>query len=195
VGFTGRKADDAVRQVGFTEERTVWRAQIDAELRRYFRQLAQPVVSSSPLPPLRVTGLLYLMLDRIGSFLKPLYEVPNNRQSNAAQRAIRFIELHAWQGIGVADIALHMDMERTYFATFFKRMTGSTPTRFLQAYRMARAERLLAETDSSVKEIAASVGYTDYFVFEKRFKMMHASTPSEFRERNSFPAVKVIPFP
>jgi AraC family transcriptional regulator, arabinose operon regulatory protein len=187
VGFAGRYADHLARQAGFSEEKTVWRAEADAPLRRYFRQLAGLAPSASPLPSPRATGILYLLLDRVGSFMKPVREAPNGILSSAVKRAFLFVEQHFDKGIGVSDIARCIGMERTYFSDLFKRAAGITPSRYLQAYRIARAERLLAESDLSVKEIAASVGYRDYFVFTKCFKKTHFCTPREYRAMKSVP--------
>jgi AraC-like DNA-binding protein len=181
VGFTGRRAAAAVRQAGFSEARTVWHAAPDAALRKLFRQLAQLVPSSPSATSLRQTGLLYLLLDRIGALMRPEPETSERGHTGAIARAFRFIELHYGQDIDVSDIARHAGLERTYFSAFFKRETGRTPAGYLQAYRMARAEHLLTEDGLSVKEIAFSVGYGDYFVFAKRFKKTHSCTPSEFR--------------
>jgi AraC-like DNA-binding protein len=182
VGFAGTQADAVVRGLGFTEERTVWHARPDEALRRYFRQLTRSA-SADASPSLHLTGLLYLLLDRIGRFLGPPVEGAERGRAAAIARAFRFVELHYGHDIGVSDMARHAGLERTYFSAYFKKETGETPAAYLLAYRMARAENLLAEAELSVKEIASTVGYPDYFVFAKRFKKRHGCTPSSYRAR------------
>jgi AraC-like DNA-binding protein len=187
AGFAGRYADHLARQAGFTEELTLWRAAPDAALRGFFRQLTGLAPSATPLPALHATGVLYLLLDRIAQLMRPAPEVPNGITTSAVKKALRYVELHFEKGIGVSDIVRHVGMERTYFSMLFKRSAGITPSRYLQAYRIARAERLLTESDLSVKEIAAAVGYQDYFVFTKCFKKLRARTPSEYRALKTAP--------
>jgi AraC family transcriptional regulator of arabinose operon len=182
VGFAGTQADATVRRLGFTEERTVWHARPDETLRRYFRQLARSA-SADASPSLHLTGLLYLLLDRIGPLMGPPVEGGDRGRAGAIARVFRFVELHYGHDIGVSDMARHAGLERTYFSAFFRRETGSTPAAYLLACRMSRAENLLAESELSVKEIAFSVGYQDYFVFAKRFRKTHGCTPSDYRAR------------
>jgi AraC-like DNA-binding protein len=190
VGFAGRQADAAVRAMGFTEERTVWRARPDAALRQCFRRLRREAEESGARQ-LRLDGLLCLLLDRIDELSGPATGAGRGRlpgaeeatPSGAVARAFRFVELHYGQDIGVSDMARHAGLERTYFSALFKRETGRPPAGYLLAYRMARAEDLLAEGRLSVKEIAFSVGYRDYAVFAKRFRKTHGCTPLGFRRR------------
>jgi AraC family transcriptional regulator, arabinose operon regulatory protein len=182
AGFAGTQADAIVRRLGFTEERTVWRAPPDPALRQRFRELARSAPAAAP-QSLRLTGLLYLLLDRVGALLGPAAGSSERGQTGVIARVFRFVELHHGHDIGVSDMARHAGLERTYFSAFFKRETGTSPAAYLMAFRMARAEHLLAETGLSVKEIAFSVGYQDYFVFAKRFKKTHGCTPSGYRER------------
>jgi AraC-like DNA-binding protein len=182
VGFGGTRADAVVRALGLTERHTVWHARPDAELQRCLRQLVR-LAPEAPARSLRLTGLLYMLLDRIGSRIVPSDGGGEREASGPIARAFRFVELHYGQRIGVPDMARHAGLERTYFSTVFRKSTGQTPAAYLLACRMAHAEDLLSGTDLSVKETAASVGYDDYFVFAKRFKKVHGCTPGAYRQR------------
>jgi AraC-like DNA-binding protein len=49
---------------------------------------------------------------------------------------------------------------------------------------MNHARELLNSTGSSVKEIAATMGYDDPFYFSRVFKSVHQVAPAEYRRRN-----------
>jgi hypothetical protein len=68
-----------------------------------------------------------------------------------------------------------------HFARLFKKITGSTPHAYLASLRIERARRLLAETDASINEIGASVGYATQSHFTKVFREATRMTPREFR--------------
>jgi AraC-like DNA-binding protein len=67
-----------------------------------------------------------------------------------------------------------------YFA-LFKRRTGRAPMDYFTRLRMAEARRLLDTTTSSVKEVAAVLGYDDPFYFSRVFKSVNQVAPSNYR--------------
>lgn len=72
-------------------------------------------------------------------------------------------------------------MSYSYFSRYFKNVTGESFKRYLCAVRVEKAERLLAETDRSVTEIALDVGFSSTSYFISCFRKYKKSTPSEFR--------------
>ena len=58
---------------------------------------------------------------------------------------------------------------------------GASPHAYLARLRVRRAQILLAETDLSVTEVAARVGYNNSSHFAKSFRQATALTPREFR--------------
>jgi transcriptional regulator GlxA family with amidase domain len=65
----------------------------------------------------------------------------------------------------------------------FKAERGQTPLSFLQAARVDRAKRLLEQTDMSIDEIAAYVGYNDVSAFRTLFHNLCGIPPGAFRKR------------
>jgi hypothetical protein len=63
----------------------------------------------------------------------------------------------------------------------FKLATGYTPNDFLIRIRIHRACELLRETDLSIKEISAALGYDDQFYFSRVFKSVSLVSPREYR--------------
>lgn len=69
----------------------------------------------------------------------------------------------------------------SHFYHLFKLATGCTPNDFFIRARLRRASELLQETDLSVKEVAAALGYDDPFYFSRMFKSVHGVSPKEYR--------------
>ena len=64
----------------------------------------------------------------------------------------------------------------------FKRDTGVPPSKYLRRLRFERARELLCQkADKSVKEIMASVGFSDESHFVRDFRKMYGESPRAYR--------------
>lgn len=68
-----------------------------------------------------------------------------------------------------------------HFHRVFHKVTESTPARFLAAWRMAEAKRLLAYTPESVTDICMRIGYSSLGTFTSQFTRMVGVSPGRFR--------------
>ncbi|MDB4957095.1 MAG: transcriptional regulator, AraC family [Myxococcales bacterium] len=64
----------------------------------------------------------------------------------------------------------------------FKRVFGRPPYAFLLAHRLERARDLLVESDQSIKEIAATIGYAHASHFSTAFRRHFGVTPWQQRQ-------------
>jgi transcriptional regulator GlxA family with amidase domain len=85
---------------------------------------------------------------------------------------------YSWSNPELANI---VSMSTESFIRLFKRWTGETPMRFVQQVRVREACRLLAETDSSIDEIASQTGFPDRFYFSRVFKRHTNHSPAAYR--------------
>lgn len=72
-------------------------------------------------------------------------------------------------------------MERTSLSRSFRRRTGVTLQRFIQAYRISKAMEFIAASDCSITEISLNLGFNSLSTFESTFKRFVGKTPSEYR--------------
>ncbi len=75
-------------------------------------------------------------------------------------------------GLGVAPAVLIRQFRRAY---------GLTPIEYRLKLRLAEAERLLAYSELSIKEIAALLGFSDQYYFSNCFRHHFRISPSSFR--------------
>jgi AraC-like DNA-binding protein len=78
-------------------------------------------------------------------------------------------------------LAREVNMSRSYMDRLFKEITGCTPNQYLIAYRVNQAKIKLVQTESSVLDIACSVGFGDLSHFYATFKRMTGMTPNQYR--------------
>lgn len=109
---------------------------------------------------------------------------PDGSLSNSAfLHMVRFVELHLSENCSLQLIAREMNMNANYLGQLFKRETGKTYSTYVTELRIERAKELLASGELSINEIAAALGFNDYFYFLKTFKRVSGCTPKQYRQR------------
>ena len=83
--------------------------------------------------------------------------------------------------LSVEDIASEMHLSRVQLYRKVKALTGNSPVDLMRRARLARAQKLLSETELSVSEIAYQVGFTSPSYFTKCFKDEFGKVPGESR--------------
>jgi AraC-like DNA-binding protein len=81
----------------------------------------------------------------------------------------------------VRSLAASAGLSRPVFARRFTTHVGTTPLGYLRDLRIDLASRLLRETDQPIASIAASVGYTSEFAFNRAFQRVRGTPPGRFR--------------
>lgn len=92
---------------------------------------------------------------------------------------------HRYQTIQFSDVAASWHVSSAYLSQQVKKATGLTCIQHLQKQRVAQAKRLLRETDLSVVEICAAVGYSNTGYFYRIFQQETGMPPLTYREVNS----------
>lgn len=72
-------------------------------------------------------------------------------------------------------------MSEPSFSKYFKKASGMTFSDLVRRLRIANACRLLAQTDSSIADISAAVGYRNLANFNRQFRSETGYTPSAYR--------------
>jgi len=97
------------------------------------------------------------------------------------QRALAYIEEKLAEAIRVRELADAVHMSPYHFARMFKLATGQPPHVYITSQRMDQAKNLLGNSDLSLVEIAASVGYQTQAHFTGVFHKHVGTTPRAFR--------------
>lgn len=157
--------DDAVRPLTFDDLRGI------PETLHYEMQ------SRDAATPAIVEGLILQML-ALGS-----------RASSSARRAapswfpraIQFIHSNLASGLTVDEVSRAAGISSSRLAHSFRALTGRTFGAYLNEARVQAAAIALRTTESSVADIAASVGFYDQSHFCRTFKALKRFTPMEYR--------------
>ncbi|MCJ2024496.1 AraC family transcriptional regulator [Methylobacterium sp. J-067] len=148
-----------------------------AGVRRLMRELSEPLPGGALLASHFAQALLVEALrahladgEAHGGWLAALAH-PTMRRALAAMHGdvARRWTLH--------DLAQVSGMSRSSFAAQFESVTGETPIAYLTRWRMALAADRLANTATSLAQVAASVGYNSVSAFGAAFKRITGRSP------------------
>lgn len=87
------------------------------------------------------------------------------------------------EGFGPDWIANELHISSRMFSRRFKRITGTTPSDFIKAYRFNYAAQLLVNTNLSVQEIIFEVGVSSKSYFYREFARKFNLTPNDYRQK------------
>lgn len=103
-------------------------------------------------------------------------------------QVLNYIQHHLFDhaALRVPALAEQASMSPTYFSEYFRAHAGESLQTYLTTSRLKLAEARLLHSDSSAKEIAAELGFTDTSHFSRTFKKVYGCTIQAFRQRGAF---------
>lgn len=99
------------------------------------------------------------------------------------QKLEKYVSEHL-KDVTLKGLAKHFNY--SYFSApgLIKKCTGLGFTPYVQSVRMARAAKLLRESDLAVAEIIEQVGYQNDSFFRRKFKEAYGKTPAQYRKKH-----------
>ncbi len=99
------------------------------------------------------------------------------------KRVLDFVSDNYGSSIAVEDMASKAGLSASHFSHLFKRTIGTSPMRFVLAYRVEQAKKRLALRDEPMIDIAMACGFSDQAHFSRQFKQIEGISPSTYRAR------------
>jgi AraC-like DNA-binding protein len=106
------------------------------------------------------------------------------RQQRNADRltpALDFLEMHYSEPIRVDEAARLCAMSACCFMHLFKEVTGHSFVAYLNRFRVARAQQLLASSDHSIADISLDTGFCNQSYFGVIFRRVTGMSPLAYR--------------
>lgn len=94
---------------------------------------------------------------------------------------VNYVEEHLEGPIKLADLAFVVRVSVFHFARLYKASTGLSPHQYVIGRRVERAKLLLRDTERTLAQIAAYVGFADQAHFTRHFKQRVGVTPGQYR--------------
>lgn len=103
------------------------------------------------------------------------------------QKVISYIADHFSEDISLRSIARNFGYNEKYLSHCLHELTGVHFSKLLSLYRVEHAKNLLADKQASIAGIAMKCGFSAVNTFNRVFKEMTGTTPSQYRKTASQP--------
>jgi two-component system response regulator YesN len=103
--------------------------------------------------------------------------------TDCIMEAVSLIQEEMQQQITAADLALRVNMSRSYFSQCFKEIVGRTFNEYVRHARVEKAKEYLLYTNKTILWIAENTGYMDEKYFSRTFREHAGMLPSEYRQK------------
>ncbi|MCW5707595.1 AraC family transcriptional regulator [Shinella sp.] len=108
---------------------------------------------------------------------------PQNGRLTQAQmnRLVARVNARSDGRLTVAEMAETVGLSESWFANVFKQTTGKTPLQWQLGKRIDLAQKLLVESELTIADIAAQLGFSDQAHLTKAFRQIAGETPAAWR--------------
>ncbi len=190
VHFSGSEAEDILTRYGLGN-RTIFQTSPSNDLNNLFflliHESQQLEGHYNRLAPLLLRSIFLLAAKGFSQndtdFDQP---VPPPDQGNTPQnevvRAIQYFNTNYMNDINIEQYAADNHMSPGWLIRIFKKHIGVTPRQHIISARITHAQTLLENTEMSISEISATVGYDDPRYFCRIFKKQTGFSPLEYRK-------------
>lgn len=186
IGFDGKIARNWLKN-GFVSTRNpVLKINAEDTVLATFSRTMQSIRTSQPALQQILAGVAGVLFSLFYSAQQTQSAV-EAQNPNAVELAIARIQNEFARDLDMELLAQELGVSYGRFRGAFTAHTGLSPHQYLLELRVAHARNLLAETGSSVKEIAVQTGFNDEHYFSRLFRRKMNRTPSEWRSRNKLP--------
>jgi len=164
------------------------RTGIPAEVYRLIQRIHAALPVQTSLARLSVRTYLKMILILLVNHYSPYLGTRQlgNRKQQAGRRIaplFEFLEVHYNQALSVEDAAARLEISKPHFMRLFKQVTGQSFISYLNHFRIAKAQALLATSDKPIAQLCQDVGFCDQSYFGSVFRKTVSMTPLEYRRR------------
>ncbi|KLU55467.1 hypothetical protein EL84_25840 [Paenibacillus sp. VT-400] len=140
----------------------------------------------NPIQHFQAKSLFYPFVEQISSQIPRV----SNRYPSIVDKVSKVIEIV--QSSYTEPLTLHALAEMIgssprSLSRKFKQSTGYSPIDYLIQFRLFKAKEMLLQTDATLDEIAAGIGYPDGYYLGRMFKKHTGLSPLQFKEKTSAP--------
>ncbi|MBO4369828.1 MAG: helix-turn-helix domain-containing protein [Paludibacteraceae bacterium] len=97
------------------------------------------------------------------------------------KKVLEYVSKHLQEQINVEQLADYACLTKSYLIRTFREIMHITPLQYVIKSKMQLAQKMLAESDRSVSEIATKLGFSDVSYFIRLFRKNTGFTPQDYR--------------
>jgi AraC family transcriptional regulator len=104
-----------------------------------------------------------------------------------ARKVSALVEAKLECGVRITELAASARLSKAYFSRAFKAHFGRSPMRYVLEKRIARAQRLMLESNDRLSEVAQACGFTDQAHLCRVFRRLVGASPRTWRRAHMGP--------
>ncbi len=105
----------------------------------------------------------------------------NRSSESIKQKMLNYVRKNYTQSINWDNLCEDSGMAKRTMFRFFKQITGTTPEKFQQIYRLLKAQELLRTTERPINDVALACGFVNPSRLTENYKKRFLRTPSQER--------------
>ena len=181
IGFEGAAFDRLIDRLGLGKGQQVWPIGLHSELAQLYRRALEVAADNKTAPQPLLTGIVQHMIGLLNYLLRNRTGHATDLLEQSVEKAKIIMDERVSGEIDLYDLASELNLSYSWFRKTFKEYTGHSPARYFQLLKLRRAQRLLSDTELSIKEIAYSLGYKSTEHFFSIFKKHTGCTTTAYR--------------
>lgn len=181
IGFEGAAFDRLIDRLGLGKGQQVWPIGLHSELTQLYRRAIEIAADNKTAPQPLLAGIVQHMIGLLNYLLRNRTGHATDLLEQSVEKAKIIMDERVSGEIDLYDLASELNLSYSWFRKTFKEYTGHSPARYFQLLKLQRAQRLLSDTELSIKEIAYSLGYKSTEHFFSIFKKHTGCTPTAYR--------------
>ncbi len=128
------------------------------------------------------TALSSYLVGRLEEIANNIHEIKLQRGNPMIAKVVAYLDQNISSDLSLESASLVAGVNPFYLSKLFREETGDTFVNYIAEKRMELAKNLLSNTELSIKEITAEIGYNDQNYFSKLFKAKFGISPTDFRK-------------
>ncbi len=163
---------------------TVYPPNLCIEAQTCDKEIFRLLIDKFNHPPKETDPSHTLACSSLAKYLFSRFLSTNNISSKASNflPVLEYIDKNLSEPISNANLCKIMCLNETYFSNLFTQQFGISPKQYVLQKRIGSAATALLETNKTVKEIAASLGYDNEMYFNRIFHKITGCPPGKYRK-------------
>ena len=149
----------------------------------HIHQIIQHLQDQPPACELLVCAELYNIWALLICHARSSSQTPALLHHHEIKQVLQYLHLNYAAPLSLDTLALAVNHNKSSLCRLFKQDLHCTITAYLTAYRLAKSQELLLQTDLSVTDIAYACGFQDTSYYIRRFREAMHCTPLQWRKQ------------